>query len=313
LSEPLKRIALCVEFVVAKKLNLNSFRKQEKGKLVSQIAVMGAGGKMGCRLIDNLINHPEKYNLHYVEISPAGIENLARRGLHPTPQAEALDLADTVILALPDKLIGKISHEIVPKLRTGTMLISLDPAASYAGVIPLRQDLSYFVSHPCHPPLFGDETTAVARSDWFGGENAKQNIVSALHHGSEDDYAKGDAIACDMYAPVIANYRVTVEQMAILEPALVETICATMITALREAYDEAVKLGVPKEAAWAFLSGHLRVEVAIIFGLAGFPFSDAAQMAVKSAYSKIFQPDWKEKIMNMDALKRSVAELTNGA
>lgn len=280
--------------------------------MVAHIAVMGAGGKMGCRLIDNLIKHPEKYKLHCVEISEVGIENLTQRGLHPTPQAEALQLADVVILALPDKLIGKITHEIVPLLRPDTMLISLDPAATYAGVIPIRQDLAYLVSHPCHPPLFGDEITEAARSDWFGGEKAKQNIVSALHHGTEDDYAKGDAIVCDMYAPVIANYRITVEQMAILEPALVETVCATVITVLKEAYDEAVQLGVPKDAAWAFLSGHMRVEVAIIFGLAGFPFSDAAQLAVQKAYNKIFQPDWKQKIMNLDALKRSVAELTNG-
>lgn len=278
-----------------------------------QIAIMGAGGKMGCRLTDNLIQHPDKYQLHCVEISDTGIKNLAQRGLQPTPQAEALAQADAVILALPDKLIGKITQEITPLLRAGSMVISLDPAATYAGVIPVRQDLSYFVSHPCHPPLFGDETTDAARSDWFGGENAKQNIVSALHHGPEDDYAKGDGIARDMYAPVIENYRITVEQMAILEPALVETVCATMITALKEAFDEAVRMGVPEDAAWAFLSGHVRVEVAIIFGLAGFPFSDAAQMAVKKAYDKIFQPDWKQQIMNLDALSRSVAELTNGA
>jgi hypothetical protein len=114
-----------------------------------------------------------------------------------------------------------------------------------------------------------------------------------------------------MYAPVIENYRITVEQMAILEPALVETFCATMITGLKQAYDEVVKLGVPADAAWAFLSGHIRVEVAIIFGLAGFPFSDAAQMAVEKAYDKIFQPDWKQQIMNMDAITQSVADLTD--
>jgi hypothetical protein len=275
--------------------------------------MMGAGGKMGCRLTDNLMKHPEKYQLHCVEISEAGIMNLAQRGLQPTSQAEALEKADAVVLALPDKLIGRITQDITPSLRSGSMVISLDPAATYAGVIPVRQDIAYFVSHPCHPPLFGDETTDVARSDWFGGEAAKQNIVSALHHGPEDNYAKGDAIARDMYAPVIENYRITVEQMAILEPALVETTCATLITALKEAFDEAVAMGVPKEAAWAFLSGHVRVEGAIIFGLAGFPFSDAAQTAVHKAYDKIFQPDWKRQIYNLDALKSSVAELTNGA
>jgi hypothetical protein len=272
---------------------------------------MGAGGKMGCRLTDNLIKHPHKYKMHFVEISEAGIENLAQRGRQPTPQSEALQNADVVILALPDRLIGKISREIVPTLQPGSMIVSLDPAATYAGVIPLREDLSYFVSHPCHPPLYGDETTEEARNDWFGGVKAKHHIVSALHQGSEEDYARGDEIVRDMYAPVMNNYRITVEQMAILEPALVETFSATVITAIKEAYDEAVKLGVPAEAAWAFLSGHVRIEFAIIFGFSGFPFSDGAKLAVQNAYDKIFKPDWKEQIMNLEALKQSVAEITD--
>ena len=114
-----------------------------------------------------------------------------------------------------------------------------------------------------------------------------------------------------MYAPVMNNYRITVEQMAILEPALVETFAATCISAIKEAYDIAVDMGVPAEAAWEFLSGHARIEFAIIFGFSGFPFSDGAKLAIKNAYEKIFKPDWKEQIMNMDALKRSVAEITD--
>ncbi|MBC7813689.1 MAG: semialdehyde dehydrogenase, partial [Burkholderiales bacterium] len=200
---------------------------------------------------------------------------------------------------------------IVPALKPGTLVIGLDPAAAYAGVMLMREDLSYFVSHPCHPPLFSDEVSEEARLDWFGGTKAKMHIVSALHSGKEDDYAKGDQIARDMYAPVMNNYRVTVEQMAILEPALVETFAATCITAIKQAYDEAVKLGVPPEAAWEFLAGHARIEFAIVFGFSGFPFSDGAKLAIEKAYDKIFKPDWKENIMNLDALKQSVAEITD--
>jgi hypothetical protein len=254
---------------------------------------------------------PEKYAMRYVEPSEQGIANLAKRGLRPTPQAEALKDADAVILALPDRLIGKITHEIVPLLKPGAMVIGLDPAAAYAGVMPVRADLTYFVSHPCHPPLFNDEVTEDARTDWFGGVKAKHHIVNALYAGPEADYDKGDAIARDMYAPVMNSYHITVEQMAILEPALVETFAATCITAIKECYDEAVKMGVPAEAAWEFLSGHVRIEFAIIFGMSGFPFSDGAKLAVARAYEKIFKPDWKEKIMNLDALKLSVAEITD--
>lgn len=276
-----------------------------------KVALMGAGGKMGCRITDNLMKLPEKYDVLYIEVSEPGCANLAKRGLSPTPQEDALPVADAVILALPDKLIGSITAQIIPVLKPGAMVVSLDPAAAYAGVIPLRDDLSYFVSHPCHPPMFNDEITDEARSDWFGGVRAKHHIVSALHRGPESDYDKGDQIARDMYAPVMNNFRITVEQMAILEPALVETFTATCITAIKEAYDEAVKMGVPPEAAWEFLAGHARIEFAIIFGFSGFPFSDGAKLAIQKAYDKIFKPDWKEQIMSIDAIKRSVAEITD--
>ncbi|MCA9890350.1 MAG: semialdehyde dehydrogenase, partial [Anaerolineae bacterium] len=261
--------------------------------MTMKVALMGAGGKMGCRLTDNLKEHPDKYDMAYVEISEAGIANLAERGLQPTPMDQALVDADAVILALPDRLIGDITHEIIPMLKPGAMVVGLDPAAAYAEVMPIREDLTYYVSHPCHPPMFNDEVTEEARTDWFGGVKAKHHVVSALHHGPEADWSKGDMITKDMYAPVLNNYRITVEQMAILEPALVETFAATCITAIKEAYDEAVKMGVPAEAAWEFLSGHARIEFAIIFGFSGFPFSDGAKLAIKQAYEKIFKPDWK--------------------
>lgn len=276
-----------------------------------KIALMGAGGKMGCRITDNLMKLTDKYQMYYVEVSEMGIANLAKRGLKTTPQAEALANAEAVILALPDRLIGKITTEIIPTLKPGTMVIGLDPAAAYAEVMPVRDDLTYFVSHPCHPPMFNDEVTEEARTDWFGGVKAKHHIVNALYHGPEADYAKGDAIARDMYAPVMKSFRITVEQMAILEPALVETFAATCISAIKEAYDEAVKMGVPAEAAWEFLSGHARIEFAIIFGFSGFPFSDGAKLAIQRAYEKIFKPDWKANIMNLDAIKHSVAEITD--
>ncbi len=278
--------------------------------MTTKIALMGAGGKMGCRITDNLKNLPQ-YEMYYVEVSEMGIANLEKRGLKPTPQTDAIAQADAIILALPDRLIGKITHGLIEELKPGTLVIGLDPAAAYAEVMPIRDDLTYFVSHPCHPPLYNDEVTEEARLDWFGGVKAKHHIVCALYHGREENYPIGEQIARDMYAPVMNSYRITVEQMAILEPALAETFAATVVTAIKEAYDEAVKMGVPAEAAWAFLSGHIRIEFAIIFGLSGFPFSDGAKLAIEKAYDKIFKPDWKEQIMNLDALKQSVADITD--
>jgi len=180
---------------------------------MSTIALMGAGGKMGLRIARNLKDNTD-YKTLYVEISDAGKSSLAELGLSATPQDEALQQADVVILALPDKLIGRICNDMVPKLRSGTMVMGLDPAAGYAGVLTEREDISYFISHPCHPPMFGEETDLEAQRDWFGGVKAKQNIVCSLHQGPEKDYAKGEAIARTIFGPVLRAHRITTEQMA---------------------------------------------------------------------------------------------------
>lgn len=273
------------------------------------VALMGAGGKMGRRVTNNLLKFPE-YRVLYVEVSPAGIQTLAEHGLQTTPQDEALTQADVVVLAVPDALIGRICDDIVPKLRSGTMVVGLDPAAGYAGVLPERSDITYFITHPCHPPVFHEETEPDARRDWFGGVHAAQSIVSALHQGPEEDYAKGEALAKAMYGPIIASHRVTTEQMAILEPALSETLAATCITIIREGMEEAIRMGVPPAAARDFLLGHIRTELAIVFDEAGFPFSDGAKLAVAQAKPLIFRDDWKQ-IFDLDNLRHSVRSIAH--
>jgi len=276
---------------------------------MSTIALMGAGGKMGQRLTRNLKDNPD-YKTLYVEISEAGQASLAELGLPVTPQAEALAQADVVILAVPDALIGRICREIVPGLKSGTMVIGLDPAAGYAGVLPERKDITYFITHPCHPPLFGDETDPEALRDWFGGYKAKQSIVCALHHGPEKDYARGEAIARTIYAPVLRAHRLNTEQMAVLEPALVETLALTCVTICREAMEEVIRMGLPEQAVRDFFFGHLRTTAANVFGVAGFPVTDGAALAVSEAKNQIFQPDWK-KVMKIENIKASVQKITH--
>ncbi len=283
--------------------------------MATRIALMGAGGKMGMRITNN-IKDLDRYHISYIEVSEQGISNLRNIGVEVTAEDEALKDADAVVLALPDRLIGKISHTIVPKMKSGAMIIGLDPAAAYAEVMPVRDDITYFVTHPCHPPLFNDDLDEGKRNDWFGGVYAGQHIVCALYQGPEEDYAMGEQIAIDMYGnddgPVIKSHRITVEQMAILEPALVETFSATLLSAVHEAYEKVVdEMGVPKEAAWEFLMGHLRTELAIIFGFAGFSWSDGAQLAIEKAKARIFKDNWKEEIFNIDAVKHSVKEITD--
>lgn len=275
---------------------------------MSTIALFGAGGKMGCRILDNL--RKTEHRVLCIEVAPAGLENLASRGYAAVAQAEALDRAEVVVLALPDRVIGPVTRAFVPSLRAGTMLILLDPAAAYAGELPERADITYMVTHPCHPPVFNDETDPAARRDFFGGVLAKQHIVCALMQGPEVDYERGAAICRQLFAPVMEVYRCTVEQMAILEPALSETTTATCLTIIREALDEAVRRGVPRDAARAFLLGHINIELAVIFGEAGNPLSDGALVAIERARPEIFQPDWK-KVFEPEQLRRSVEAIVH--
>lgn len=275
----------------------------------THITIMGAGGKMGCRILDNIKDNPD-YAVACVEVGEAGLRNLADRGLEATPMEAALADTDMVVLALPDRLIGKLCPSIIPALKPGAMVVSLDPAAVYANVIPLREDLAYFVCHPCHPPLFQVEDTREAQSDWFGGIAARQSVVCALHQGKEEDYQRGEALAAEMFKPILRMHRISVEQMAILEPAIVETTTASLILACRQAMEAGIEMGIPKQAAEDFVLGHLRVELAIIFGVSGFPFSDGAQLAVEQAQPKLLREDWLEQITNLDNIRQSVKHIT---
>ncbi len=272
------------------------------------ITVMGAGGKAGFRVTKNLKDNA-KYRTYYVETGESGCKRLAEIGLTSTPEDQALPQADVVILAVPDVLVGQVCRQIIPKIKSGTLVIGLDPAAAYAGVLPERSDITYFVSHPCHPPVFHDETDLEAMRDYYGGVKAKQTIVCALHHGPESDYARCEAIARDIWAPVTVSHRITVEQMAILEPGLTETLATTCLAVLREGLDEAVRMGVPEAAARDFFFGHIRTGIAIVFDVAGFPMSDGAKLTVKKAKEQIFRRDWM-KVMSIKSIKRSVKEIT---
>ena len=166
---------------------------------MTTIALLGAGGKMGCRIADNLEKHPE-YRMRYVESGAEGLDRLRGRGLESTPCDEALDGADAVILAVPDNRIGPIANGVVPRLKPHAMVIGLDPAAPYSGMLPEREDIAYFIAHPCHPPVFNDECDPDARRDYFGGVKAKQNIVCTLMQGCDGDYPRGESIARAMFA-----------------------------------------------------------------------------------------------------------------
>ncbi len=278
---------------------------------MTKIALMGAGGKMGVRLATNLMG--SRFEIAPVEVAEAGRARLkAATGMDCMEEGQALSRADVVLLAVPDRMIGEVAHKIVPRLDPGTAVIVLDAAAPHAGEMPERADVTYFVTHPCHPPIFNDETTPEAKRDFFGGVGAKQHIVCALMQGPEEHYALCEEVAREIYKPVMRSHRCTVEQIAILEPALSETVGATLALALREATDEAVRRGVPEQAAHDFLLGHLTIELAIAFGI--FPegkFSDGALHAIAQAKPVIFREDWLDRVFAPEAVLQSVKDICN--
>jgi len=275
---------------------------------MTTITLLGAGGKMGCRITDNL--RKTDYPVRHVEVSERGKAALAQRGIATVPVKEALDGTDVVILAVPDNRIGGITRELDPLFGPGTMLMALDIAAPLAGDLPKRDDLTYFVTHPCHPSVVGGETDPKAQSDFFGGVYARQNIVCCLMQGSEESYALGEQVARASFAPVLRSHRCSAEQMALLEPVLSETVLGTCLTIVREAMDEGVKRGIPVEAARDFLLGHMKVELGIVFELfEGARFSDGALKAIDEAKVSLFRPDWK-KVFDPDAVMESIRKIT---
>jgi hypothetical protein len=275
---------------------------------MSVIALFGAGGKMGIRLGSNL--KKAGADMRPVEVSDVGRERLKTiLGYEPVDAAAAIQDADIVVLAVPDTLIGKVATGMINDLKPGTMVIILDAAAPFAGHLPERADITYFVTHPCHPPIFNDETDPAAKRDFFGAVAAKQHIVCALMQGPEADYAKGEAVARMIWAPVMRSHRVTVEQMAILEPGLSETLCASLLDVMGEALEEVVRRGVPREAARDFLLGHMNILGAVIFKEIDGVFSDACNKAIEFGKPALMQPDWK-RIFEPEEIMASIRRIT---
>jgi hypothetical protein len=275
---------------------------------MTKLALFGAGGKMGMRLGRNLKD--SHYEVAAVETGADGLKRLtAELGWTAVAPDMALAGAEIVVLAVPDTVIGKVSHAIIDKLKPGTMVVVLDAAAPYAGHLPKRGDVTYFITHPCHPPIFNDETDMAAKLDRFGGVAAKQAIVCALMQGPESDYARGEAVARTIWAPVMRAHRLTVDQIALLEPGLAETVVASLLDVMREAMDEVVRRGVPPEAARDFLLGHMNILGAVIFKEQPGVFSDACNKAIQFGKPMLMRDDWK-KVFEEKEIAESIQRIT---
>jgi len=256
------------------------------------VTVVGAGGKMGTRVTNNLRKFGN-YRLLCCETG-RGIESVERRGLKVTGKEEAFKVSDVVVLAVPDSLLKIISADVVPMLNPGTTVVILDPAAAYARELTLRGDCTFVAAHPSHPPLFMKQDSDEARADTFGGIAARQYILVAKISGEDAGYEMARQVCIDMFHPVEKAFEVTVEQMAFLEPACSETVGATCCYVLSQTVEEAVKYGIDREAAQQFMLGHLNVLLSMYFGVLKSEPSDACKVAVKCGTELVFRENWRD-------------------
>ncbi len=275
---------------------------------MEKVTLVGAGGKMGFRLTQNLKN--SGYEMTYLEISPQGMQKLGEKGIAVTQADNCVPNADVVILAVPDVALSMVSKEMIPMMKSGALVVILDPAAALAGKLYSRNDVAYFITHPAHPSIFNWEPDEEKMKDHFGGIAAKQAIVCALMSGTDEDYAKGERLACTFYGPVSRSHRITAEQMGLLEPALVETLASTCIYVIRQGLDEVIKRGVPADAARDFLLGHLRIQMAVLFNeLPGAVFSDAANKALQRGLKEFIKDDWR-KVFEPENVMNQITSIT---
>lgn len=276
---------------------------------MTTIAIFGAAGKMGTQISNRLRDHQDFTTL-FVEAGGMGVQQLKERGDEPTPPDIAAGRADIIILAVPDPLIEKVAGGILQQMQPDSMLVMLDPAVPHSGMMPIRKDISIFICHPTHPPpaAAGPEVEPFAVT---GTARTGQHVVAALMQGPEADFARGEEVARAIFAPVMNVYRLTVEQMVILGPALSEMVVLTSMVVAVEGIEEAVRRGIPREAATEFIIGHINANIPVLFKLVDAELPDRAKLAVARARDQIFKPDWK-KIFEPESIMEEVRAITQG-
>ncbi|WP_193105459.1 phosphogluconate dehydrogenase C-terminal domain-containing protein [Brachybacterium sp. FME24] len=254
------------------------------------VAVVGAAGKMGTRVSNNL--NLTDAPVYYVEASEAGQERLAELGREVTALEEAAQLADVVILAIPDVILGKVSEQVVPLMKDGSVLLTLDPAAAYAGLLAQREGVHQACAHPAHPSVFLERTTKEEWADTFGGIAAPQEVVAAYEGEDDAVRERTAAVIRAIYAPVIDVHWVTIKQLAQLEPTLVETTGCMIGQFLKDSMDHAInEVGIPEKAVKALFYGH--IFISLTNALRGSnPFSDACLRAMDYGRESIIKEDW---------------------
>lgn len=274
----------------SKKLNPLYGKKVELDPNLT-VAIVGAAGKMGTRVSNNL--NLTDATVYYCEASEKGQAAVKELGREITQIEDVAATCDVVILAVPDIALGPVSKTVVPLMRKGSVLLTLDPAAAYAGLITRAEGVALACAHPCHPSVFlereGDQW-----NDTFGGISAPQEVVAAIEDNDERQKEIAEQVIRAQYAPVIDVHWVTVHQLAQLEPTLVETTGCMIGQFLKDSMDHAVNVaGIPEPAVKAIFYGH--IYIALTNALRGSnPFSDACLLAMDYGREAIIKDSWKK-------------------
>ena len=191
-------------------------------------------------------------------------------------------------------------------MKPGSIVLTLDPAAAYAGLLTTRDD-----DHPGRrapvPPV---DLPAAPDARGMGRHVRRHRRAAGRHRrhrvATTRPSRRSSRPPCARSTrPIIDVHWVTIKQLAQLEPTLVETVACMIGALLNEALQEAVNtMGVPEAAARSILYGH--TQVALANGLRGDnPFSDACLIAMDYGRESIIKDDWK-KIFRDDELDKNL-------
>jgi hypothetical protein len=110
-----------------------------------------------------------------------------------------------------------------------------------------------------------------------------------------------------MFAPVDKVFEITLEQMAFLEPSVVEVCGLSLVSVFKELVEEMDKRGIPRDAGMSFLLGHIKILLAI-FLLGSNPASDAAMIAMDYGKDRLIKADWK-KVLTDESLHEVLTKM----
>ena len=98
--------------------------------------------------------------------------------------------------------------------------------------------------------------------------------------------------------------------MSLLTHTLGELLGPTLLYEMEETLDEAVHRGIKREAAFAFLTGHIYNLPANFLGYipGNPPVSDACKVAIGLGDRLVMREDWK-KIWDDDVLRKEIATM----